>query len=237
MTPEEDRYNVERFTLDNFDYYRFPGPRAGELAGDFLAWRPDGSEVRLSDYRGRWVVIEWGSVTCGMYARNIDAANAMARRHPDVSFLVLYTREAHPGEKRGRHTSFDDKLSAARQLKPLFNEDRDVIVDGLDGAIHQSFSSCAPNAVYVINPQGIVTFRSDWMVLEAVETALQNPDQIFTKEHAFARERVVTDIEATLRAVRQGGDVAMQDLLRLKEEMGRNHVLIDEYYERHGRLG
>jgi hypothetical protein len=59
-------YNRPRFTVMQYDWDVFKGPRAGELAIDYSLTDLDGNEVRLSDFRGKWMAIETGSSTCSM---------------------------------------------------------------------------------------------------------------------------------------------------------------------------
>ena len=94
-------YNLNRFSVDDYDWVRFDGPRAGEQAIDFTLHDTAGQTVSLADYKGKWLVLEMGAVSCGMYARNIKPNNALAKEYPDVEFLVVYVREPHPGERTG----------------------------------------------------------------------------------------------------------------------------------------
>ena len=57
-------YNYERFKTSNYEYAKFPGPKAGDSLLDFPMTRLDGATVNLADYKGQWVVIETGSLTC-----------------------------------------------------------------------------------------------------------------------------------------------------------------------------
>ena len=54
-------YNAPRFKVRQYDFDVFAGPAAGEKVEDFRFRGLDGSTVRLSDYRGKWVVLETGS--------------------------------------------------------------------------------------------------------------------------------------------------------------------------------
>jgi hypothetical protein len=169
---EERDYNYARFDLANRTLDRLEGVREGEPAPDFTAVRPDGQRVRLSDYRGQVVVLEAGSVTCPMYERGIDRMNALAYRYPGVAFLLLYTREAHPGERLGPHRSMGEKLEHARLAKEADREGRTILVDDLRGSAHQLYGSM-PNTVHIIDPDGAVVFRNLWNDPATVDEALQ----------------------------------------------------------------
>ena len=68
---------------------------------DFKLTKLDGKKISLSDYKDKWLVLETGSLTCPMFVKNINPLRDVRAKHPDVEFLVIYVREAHPGSRRG----------------------------------------------------------------------------------------------------------------------------------------
>ena len=54
-------YNYTRFKTSNYDYEKFPGPKAGDKMIDFELHTMEGQSVNLSDYNGKWLVLETGS--------------------------------------------------------------------------------------------------------------------------------------------------------------------------------
>ena len=94
-------YNYQRYKMSEYDLGAFPGSKAGELAEDFTIQDQNGSEVSLENYRGKWVVLETGSITCAMYVKNIPGIKRLQIKYPDVEFLLVYVREAHPGSRLG----------------------------------------------------------------------------------------------------------------------------------------
>lgn len=202
-------YNYTRFKVSNYDYEQFPGPKAGEEMVDFPLTTLDGKDVRLSDYHGQWMVIETGSLTCPMYVKNIRPIDKLTVNYPDVAFLVVYVREAHPGSRRGAHDNIGDKTQLAKEMKTEFGETRDVLLDGVDGAFHKAYGSF-PNMVYVINPEGKVVYRCDWSFAKKIEEVLENRPHLNTQE----RVQIITAapwimIPVTLK----GGWDALWDLI------------------------
>ena len=151
-------YNYKRFRPSNYDYGNFAGPKPGEEILDFTLRSLDGKEAKLTDFKGQWVVLETGSLTCPMYVKNINPVKQVVQKYPDVQFLVIYIREAHPGTRRGCHQSMEEKIILAREMQQEYGEVRSVLVDDLDGSMHQAYGSF-PNMVYVINPKGEVVYR------------------------------------------------------------------------------
>lgn len=164
-------YNYRHFDPRGYDPTAFPGPRPGEKAVDFEAETLEGERVRLSDFFGRPIVLEAGSISCMMYVRNIPTMTDLARRYPDVQFLVLYVREAHPGHKIGPHASQEEKRQRARETVNAEGENRTVLIDDVDGTAHRRYGLW-PNFVYVIDAEGVVRMRGDWSKPEKVEQVL-----------------------------------------------------------------
>lgn len=165
-------YNYSRFRTSNYEYEKFPGPKAGEEMLDFTLHTLDGSEVKLSEYRGKWLVLETGSLTCPMYVKNIRPIDKLTKQFPDVTFLVVYVREAHPGSRRGAHQTLEDKLKLAKESKAEYDEPRQVLVDDIDGGMHRAYGSF-PNMIYIINPDGKVVYRCDWSFARNIERILK----------------------------------------------------------------
>ena len=164
-------YNYNRFRMEAYRLEEFDGPDVGELAPDFTAETVDGRQVRLSDYRDRLVVLETGSYSCPMYVGNIMGMDQLARRYPEVKFLVLYVREAHPGSKVSAHRSMEDKAALARQVVSEEDEGREILVDDLEGSTHRAYGNL-PDMVYLIGEDGTILLREQWNDPEIVEKAL-----------------------------------------------------------------
>ena len=174
-------YNYQRFRISNYDYEKFPGPKAGDKMLDFTLHTLEGKQVKLSDYAGRWLVVETGSLTCPMYAKNIRPIDKLTAKYPDVAFVVVYVREAHPGSRRGAHADLQEKTAFAEEMKAEFKENREVLVDNVDGDMHKAYGSF-PNMVYIIDPEGTVVYRCDWSFAKKIDAVLQNRPEINDQE-------------------------------------------------------
>ena len=229
-------YNRRRFTVMQYDWDVFKGPRAGEPAIDFPLTYLDGNDVRISDFRGKWLVIETGSSTCSMYTKNMPGMKALREQHPDVTFVVVYVREAHPGERLHQHQSFDEKMNAARTLAPKYNEDRAILVDQLEGKFHITYGAM-PNIVYVINPDGIVHYRCNWATVGGLAEALADRDNINTNEHADMHKlKASRGIWIAVKTMWTGGILALWDFIIALPKLAKRHKLVDDYYAKHGRF-
>src|SRR5579859_8111886 len=162
-------YRLEAAELER---WRLDGPAAGQLAPEFELADLDGNLVRLSDLRGRPIVLEFGSYTCPIFSDRVSAMEQLAGEHPEAIFLVIYVREAHPGENQPAHRSLLEKRSGAHKLAMEEALTRRVLVDSLDGATHRLYGG-AWNPVYVIGPDGRVIMRQAWNHPADVAAALR----------------------------------------------------------------
>jgi len=238
MAKQDDKmpYLNPRFKVGLYDWDTFVGPRAGEPAPDFSVFDFEGNEVKLSDFRGKWVVIETGSATCSQYSKNIDRMAELRADFPEVEFLLIYVREAHPGERLHQHRSFADKQRAARLLPDRYNENRRILIDSLEGDMHRSYGAM-PNVVYVVDPEGSVHYRSDWAHVDKLRTALSDRSKPHPEEHAKLKEiSAQRDIWTAIRTMWTGGLLALWDFIAQTPALYRKHKLIDAYYDEHGRF-
>lgn len=230
-------YNAPRFKISQYNFDVFGGPAAGEEVGDYTFTDfGTGEPVELSSYRGKWLVIETGSSTCSMYTKNISGMKSLASEFPDVDFVIVYVREAHPGERLHQHKTFQDKMSAAKHLKPLYDEDRRVLVDTIDGAFHRDHGAM-PNVVYVIRPDGTVHYRCNWATVYELRVALEDRKNFHTIENAdMEKLQASHGLLNAIRTMWLGGFIALWDFLIATPQLMKRHKLVDEYYAKHGKF-
>ena len=155
MTTPTQEYNYSTFRPGPFFEDPCAGPQVGDDLGDHIVRDLGGREARLRDVLTRTTVLETGSTTCPLYVAQVRPMRRVAERHDDVDFAVLYVREAHPGERRGPHTSLRDKLGAADRLPDDADEWRRTFVDDLEGTLHRALSA-SPDTVVVLDADGTV---------------------------------------------------------------------------------
>jgi len=230
-------YNNARFKVKLYNFEMFAGPAAGDPAKDFTVNKLEtGEAVKLSDFKGKWVVIETGSSTCSMYTKNIGRMKDIVAEFPDVEFMLIYVREAHPGERLHQHKSMEEKQKAAALVGPRYGEHRQVYVDNLEGEFHRAYGAM-PNIVYVIRPDGTVHYRCNWTSVDLVRQALQDRENLHMVENApLAELRASRGKWNMLRTMYTGGILALWDFVKAGPEILKKHHLVDDYYEKHGRF-
>ncbi len=121
----------------------------------------DGSRVRKSDFVGRRpLLLTFASITCPMVAGNGPALKRLHEEFGDrVSFVTLYVREAHPGERYPQPNTFEQKLEYAREYKKRDQIPWAVAVDNVEGDLHRALDP-KPDAAYLMDADGDVAFRT-----------------------------------------------------------------------------
>lgn len=230
-------YNNPRFKVKHYNFDEFIGPAAGEKAKDATFTDLDtGEELKISDYAGKWLVLETGSSTCSMYTKNIPDMERLVKKFPDVEFVLVYVREAHPGERLGPHKTMDEKRSAAALLKPRYGEHRRILVDNLEGDFHRAYGAM-PNVVYVIRPDSTIHYRCNWAAPHLLEETLEDRDNLHTMENAPMLElRATRKKYNMIRTMWTGGIIALWDFVKGAPHVVAKHKMIDDYYNKNGRF-
>lgn len=147
--------------------------KVGDAAPDFtLARAEGGGEVALSSFRGRPLVLVFGSLTCNLFRRDVAGVDAMHREVRDrVPFLLVYVREAHandewimpPNELAGisirQPTTAAARCGAAESLAARADLTIPTVVDGLDDAVCRTYGGW-PDRLYVLDERGVVVHKS-----------------------------------------------------------------------------
>ena len=234
------RYNYENFRKDTLMKHAArhlfgSGPEPGEKAPNFEGRTLDGDKIKLSDFRDdQNVVVTFGSSTCPFTAASIGGMNDLYEDSQDeeVEFLFVYVREAHPGEKRPPHKTWEDKVAAAEEFRDEEDIEMPIIVDDLTGRIHRKYGTL-PNPTYIIDRSGRVAFRSLWTRPNMIAKALH---ELIEKQDASGNDHFIVwggeDTKPPLtyamlhthRALDRGGDPAIRDF---RDEMGRAGWALD----------
>jgi len=230
-------YNNERFGVKEYDWDVFAGPSAGEQYVDAtLEDLETGEAVKLSEYAGKWLVIETGSSTCSMYTKNIPDMKTLAEKHSDVEWVLVYVREAHPGERLHQHKNYEEKKAAASLVKPRYNEHRRVLVDTHEGDFHKAYGMM-PNILYVVRPDGTIHYRCNWATAEDLDTALTERDKFHTYENADVKKlKAARGLYTTIRTMWTGGFLALYDFVKAGPGMAVRHQKVDAFYREHGKF-
>lgn len=172
-------YNYEGFTKamlarDMVAGRAFEGPRPGQRAPEFELRSLEGDLFSLRDFRGeKNVVLTFGSATCPMTAGSIHGINKLSPDFKEeTEFVLIYVREAHPGDEIPAHQSMEDKVRAAEILKQDEDLTMPILIDDLKGNVHRKYGKM-PNSTYIIDKSGRVAFRALWTEPHVIREALE----------------------------------------------------------------
>jgi len=206
-------YGYRRFTPEEYDFTVDDGLQAGDTYRDVTLRTLDGTPVRLSHYlRDRPLVLETGSMTCPMYAQSVPPMMRLIEKYPELDHVLMYVREAHPGERQPQHRTTGEKIDAARRTKRRYRDRRTVLVDDVDGSAHAHYGAM-PNSIFVIAPDGTILFRSIWnnaVDMDAILGAIAKGEPVRSRELKAVPPFSLRAVRTLLR----GGIVAIWDFLR-----------------------
>jgi len=222
-------YNYEEFSADDYSFQDFPGPKVGESFPDVALTSLEDETVRISDFRGKQLVLETGSITCPMYVKDVKKMKAVVDSHPDSVFIVMYVREAHPGPSIPAHTEDEMKRAWASRLEETVSEGRTVLVDDVRGTAHQMLGSF-PNMVYIIDPNGIVSWRTNWSDTKTVSAVLDG-----SATSAQLRRDIVPPSRPTpwlaARVLLRAGMAALLEFVKSLPALMRSHKAVKRALE------
>ena len=138
-----DEYRYQHFTMGLlFRDLRFRrnSAKPGDAFPSFEIITTTGDRLVNDDvFDGRPVIFIFGSMTCPMTASSAPTVQDLYDEFGDrVNFIMLYVREAHPGEDIGQAESMEDKLAQTQMLKDFYGIDWAVAADNIDGDLHRA---------------------------------------------------------------------------------------------------
>ncbi len=118
------------------------GKPAPELAGTTI----DGQHIRLGNYEGRWVLVNFFATWC----------IPCRKEHPEL--IRFATRHAAVGDAAVVAVIFDDSSDAVREFRRDHGGDWPMVLDR-DGAIAVDFGVSGVPESFLISPDGFVVSK------------------------------------------------------------------------------
>lgn len=164
----------ERRNAERREVRAATGPAVGERAPDVSLKKPDGSAVQLSSYKGRVVVLEFGSYSSPAFRKRAAAMEQLKNQMGGVAtFLVVYTKEAHPeggwevdrnkDEKISAdvHKTASDRKAAANKAKQVLKITIPMMMDDMEDSAAKGLGA-GENSLVVIGKDGRIAGRQEW---------------------------------------------------------------------------
>lgn len=142
--------------------YRTTDPGPGDRVPTVDLPTLDGGRLRTDDLGDRPVLLVVGSQTCPVTRSALPPLADLHARYGDrVRFVLVQTREAHPGQHIGQPRTAAEKAAHAAAMRDDLRVPYEVAVDDLDGTLHRALGT-KPNSAHVLRPDGTITARVHW---------------------------------------------------------------------------
>jgi protein CpxP len=149
-------------------------PAVGEASPDLSIKKLDGSTVQLSSYKGRVVVLEFGSYSSPSFRKRAAAMEQLKNQmSAAATFLLVYTKEAHPagGWEIDRnkdekisvepHGSVNDRRAAAMKAREGLKITLPILLDEMDDSVSAGLGA-GENSLVIIGRDGTLVARQEW---------------------------------------------------------------------------
>src|ERR1700730_13253468 len=129
--------------------------RVGERAPDFIATDSNGKVHKLSEYAGKYVVLEWHNRGCPYTAKHYDSGNMQRLQHEWTGRGVIWLTviSSAPG-KQGYVTASDENAF----LKESNAAPTAVLLDPA-GALGHLYDAKTTPQMFIISPDGTLIYN------------------------------------------------------------------------------
>ncbi len=130
-------------------------PQIGKQAPEFSGKSSNGETLKLSDYRGKVVVLEWTNHQCPYVGKHYDSGNMQALQTEATSKEVVWLSVISSAPGRQGHVSPEmaNKLTVDRKAAPS-----GIILDA-SGEIGRIYKATATPNMFIINKSGKLVYK------------------------------------------------------------------------------
>lgn len=129
-------------------------PKPGDAAPDFSLPDPDGKTHSLSDYKGKFVVLEWVNHGCPFVKKHYASGNmqGLQKRYTEKGVVWLTICSSAPG-KQGHMTPEEAKKSLAEH-----NAAPTALLLDPEGKVSRLYGVTVTPELFIINPEGTLVY-------------------------------------------------------------------------------
>lgn len=133
---------------------QYPPPAVGKAAPEFTAVDTYGKTHSLSQYRGKWVVLEWLNHQCPYVRKHYDnnVMQALQKKYADKGVVWLSVVSSAPGNQGHFPNDKANALTKEKGAAP-----HAVLVDE-SGTVGRKYDARTTPHMFVINPQGTLLY-------------------------------------------------------------------------------
>ena len=127
----------------------------GSAAPDFSLTDTNGKTVRLSDFKGKYVVLEWYNPDCPFVGKHYKSGNMqkLQKEYAAKGVAWLTIDSSAPGLE-GNYPA-----SELNQISNKVGAARTALLLDPDGKVGRAYSAKTTPNMYVINPKGALVYR------------------------------------------------------------------------------
>jgi peroxiredoxin len=126
----------------------------GQPAPDFTATDLAGKPVKLSDFRGKFVVLEWTNPECPYVRRHYDSGNMPTLQKEAVSKGVVWLAINSSSQASGEYYTPEQM---ARWQKEKASAPTATLLDE-NGAVGRAYKARTTPHMYIVDPQGRLVY-------------------------------------------------------------------------------
>ena len=127
----------------------------GKPAADFALPSATGKTIKLSDYKGKTVVLEWLNHGCPFVRKHYDSNNIQTLQSTYTAKGVIWLSVISSAE--GKQGYVDAQGAAAEKASNKSNA-TDILLDA-KGTVGKAYEAKTTPHMYVINPQGVLVYQ------------------------------------------------------------------------------
>ena len=143
------------------------GARVGDPAPDFTGTDTHGQTHKLSDYRGKFVVLEWTNNGCPYTQKHYNSGNmqALQKEWTAKGVVWLMVNTGAPGKEGVYPAAKFNELAKAKGIAATAE-----LLDG-DGKVGRLYNAKTTPQMFIINPQGEVVYAG---AIDSIKSAKQD---------------------------------------------------------------
>lgn len=126
----------------------------GVPAPDFSLTSIDGATVKLSQYRGKYVVLEWFNSECPFVQKHYNSGNMQKLQadYADKGIVWLAINSTNP-----EHSNYRD-AARSKQIQSDWNAKPSLLLLDPDGTVGRAYGARTTPHMYVIDPYGKLVY-------------------------------------------------------------------------------
>jgi peroxiredoxin len=129
--------------------------QVGKEAPDFGLTDTNGKTHHLSDYKGKYVVLEWYQPDCPFVRKHYNSGNMQALQKEYVAKGVVWLSiDSSAAGQEGNHPSAELNQIAAKT-----GAARTALLLDADGKVGHLYGAKTTPDMYIINPQGVLVYQ------------------------------------------------------------------------------